>query len=596
MRWKPWAVAAGISIALMLLALARSGALLNRESLRLADVWLAPATSDAPPAADSGAWRLTRLPWDWRPRGDGRDVWCRAEFSLARIPDHPPQLLIAQVAFGADVFLNGQALATVGRGPIGWWGRREPVWLPLPSAALHSGPNTLLLKLRVRPEFAGYLTPIFIGSAPDLQGAFRARNALIAAPDVLALVSATLVLLYLMVFRRDPKPEWAWLAAGIAALFFAGLPWRTADLGVWPVGLGVSAACVMCGGHRVGRIERRGLERAAFAALAALALALVLAPAAATFSLARATFALDFALAAYVLRLHSRESVVQWVGRGATLSSALALSMLMTCNDLPLFWDRAPLLGVPLFPIVHGPVVIASFAHIVTFLSDGLARERALNASLHESQARLLALERAQATRAERERVQRDLHDGLGAQLVSALAVAEREPQDSAAVRRSVRLALAELRGAVDSLDGSERELSDVLGALRARLEPLAHGSGATFAWRAGELAPQPRLAPQQALHLLRILQEAIANAVKHSRARTIEIASGVESFGGRERAFIEVRDDGCGLAGAPPGRGLANMRQRATFIGGELSVVSDARGTRVRLSLDAAPAATPSG
>ncbi len=595
MRWKPWAIAVGICAALMLLALGRAGLDLPPGAFRLVDVQLAPALTDSPPAHDSPEWRRTHLPSEWRPRGDGRDLWCRAEFSLERVPDAPPQLLIAQVAFGAEVFLNGARVASVGRGPTGWWGRREPVWLPLPKDALRSGVNTLHLRLRVRPEFAGYLTPVFVGPVDALQGFFRARNSLISAPDVLALVSLALALLYLSVWRRDRKPEWAWLAAGVGALCLAGLPWRTADLWLWPLGMGGSVLCILCAAHRIGEIDRRRTERALFAVLAALALGVVVAPSEAVFPLSVATAAFDFGLAVYLFRLHGVALIARWLGPATPLNSALAVSMLMCTNDVPLFWDRAPLLGIPLFPIVHGPVVIASFAHIVTFLSDGLTRERDLNRSLQESQTRLLELERERATRAERERVQRDLHDGLGAQLVAALAVAEREPQDNAAVRHSVRLALGELRGAVDSLDAGERELGDVLGALRARLEPLANGSGAKFAWRVGEIALQPRLTPQQALHLLRILQEAIANAVKHSGASTIEVASGSQEHAGRSSAFVEVRDDGSGGNGAPPGRGLANMRQRASIIGGELTIDSNAAGTRVRLWIDSAPAPNPS-
>ncbi len=589
MRWKPWLIAGGIAAALMLVAYARSGTSPPPDAFRIANVWLAPATSATPPPPDAPEWQRTHLPWDWHPRGDGRDRWCRAEFSLSRVPDAPPQLLVAQVAFGADVFLNGERIADIGRGPSGWWGRREPVWIPLPRHALRAGANTLHLRLRVRPEFAGYLTPVFVGSVDTLQGSFRARNALVSAPDILALVSVVLTLLYFSVYKRNREAEWAWFAAGIGSLFVAGLPWRIVDLWVWPLGMGASILCIACGAHRIGGMARRGTERALFAIFAALAFALLVAPPAATYSLALATSAFDFGLGLYLVSLHNSPVIARWLGQGSGLNTALALSMLMVCNDVPMFWNQAPLLGIPLFPIAHGPVVIASFAHIVTFLSDGLARERALNASLHESQSRLLALEREQAARGERERVQRDLHDGVGAHLVAALAVAEREPQDNESVRRAVRLALGELRGAVNSLDGGERELNDVLGALRARLEPLALGSGARFAWRVGEIATSPRLSPEQALHLLRILQEAIANAVKHAGAHTIEVASGAREQAGRTGAFVEVRDDGGGVNGNASGRGMTNMRQRATFIGGELGIESSAAGTCVRVWLASA-------
>jgi signal transduction histidine kinase len=583
MRWKRAGVIAAISSALLLLVMARSGFRLPPGAHRLARAACAPADGPAPPA-DAAAWTRTDLPWDWRPHGDGRDRWCRVSFTLAEVPVQPLQLLIAQVAFGAQIFVNGERVADVGRERGALWGRREPVWTPIPADALRAGANELLLQLNVTPAFAGYLTPIYVGPAAALHGQYRARSAFISAPDVFALVSLALAFVYWAIYRRARSPEWGWLAAGIGALSLAGLPWRSVDFLVWPLGLGGAVLCVICAAHRIGKLERRGFERAGALLLAAGALTALLAQPRAWFGIALATAALDFALALYLYRLHRSASLSDWLGSEGILSGALAVSVLLSLNDFPMFFGRSPALGLPLFPIAHAPVVVASFGHVVAFLSDGLARERALNQSLRERQERLVALERERAARVERERVQRELHDGVGAQLIAALAAAEREPRDDAALTRALQLAIGELRGAVDSLD--EAELQGALGALRSRLEPLVRASGARFAWRVGDVEPQPTLAPEQLLHLLRILQEAITNAVKHAGAQTIEVASGAEQRAGRAGAFVEVRDDGRGALAPRPGRGIANMRQRAELIGGELTIESGERGTSVRLWL----------
>lgn len=563
--------------------------------IRIDRVTLAADSGDAPPPPNSPEWRAAQLPWDWRPWGDGRDVWCHANFALGGTTGEPLQLLIAQVAFGADVFLNGEHVATVGRGATGWWGRREVAWLPLPMERVRPGDNSLDLRLRVRPDFAGYLTPIFVGPTRELQGNFRARTAIVGAPDLLVVVCLVLALMFLSLHRHDRRSEWALIALAFTIMALAGLPWRVIDYWVWPLGLAAAVVCVGHAVHRGGGLARPRLERAALVVVALLALSFALAPVRARFPLSHAAGSLAGASSAYLFTLYFNVGVRNWLVHVSALRASVGLGVLIGLNDIPQAWNSSPVIGVPLGPLTHAPMLLASFIHIIGFLSTGLTRARALNQALTESQARLLALEHAQATRAERERVQRDLHDGLGAQLVAALAVAEREPQDNAAVRRSVRLALGELRGAVDSLDGGERALSEVLGALRARLEPLTQGSAARFVWRVGEISAQPQLSAQQALHLLRILQEAIANAVKHSGASTIEVASGAEERAGRRGAFVEVRDDGRGANGAPPGRGLANMRQRAGFIGGEFSVDASAAGTRVRLWLDAAAAPNPS-
>jgi signal transduction histidine kinase len=105
------------------------------------------------------------------------------------------------------------------------------------------------------------------------------------------------------------------------------------------------------------------------------------------------------------------------------------------------------------------------------------------------------------------------------------------------------------------------------------------------------EDVPAPdRFGPEQSLHLMRIFQEAVTNAVKHARATTLSVRTGTaRDAAGRDCAYVEIADDGCGFGGAQTdaaGRGLRNMRRRAEELGGELVVSSVAQGTAVRLLL----------
>jgi signal transduction histidine kinase len=99
------------------------------------------------------------------------------------------------------------------------------------------------------------------------------------------------------------------------------------------------------------------------------------------------------------------------------------------------------------------------------------------------------------------------------------------------------------------------------------------------------DLTSSPQLQPTSALHLLRILQEAVTNALKHSGARDIEL-------GTRQRdgaIELTVTDNGAGFdaRSAPPGRGLATMRSRAERLGAQLTVTSDpGRGTALTVRL----------
>ena len=99
-------------------------------------------------------------------------------------------------------------------------------------------------------------------------------------------------------------------------------------------------------------------------------------------------------------------------------------------------------------------------------------------------------------------------------------------------------------------------------------------------------MAGEPRETPViVATSVYRILQEALANVLKHARASTVDVALGFE----RERVRLTVHDDGVGfdVDGTGRGYGLDNMRQRAEELGGTFELSSDpGRGTSVSVVL----------
>ena len=80
------------------------------------------------------------------------------------------------------------------------------------------------------------------------------------------------------------------------------------------------------------------------------------------------------------------------------------------------------------------------------------------------------------------------------------------------------------------------------------------------------------RLDKQASMHLYRIAQEAITNAIKHGQAKTIEVRAVMEE----EHFELTIRDDGCGFTQPhPEGMGMSIMKYRAALISAELSVYS---------------------
>jgi signal transduction histidine kinase len=191
----------------------------------------------------------------------------------------------------------------------------------------------------------------------------------------------------------------------------------------------------------------------------------------------------------------------------------------------------------------------------------------------------------------------RDLHDGLGGQLVSIVALSERGDA-SAPVGDAARAALKDLRLVIDSMDDIGGDLMLALGSWRDRAAAQLRPHGIVLDWRATPpgLPVHPELRPWHVIQIVRILDEAVTNAVKHAEARrvtvSIETLSDTSSSG---CGCITVEDDGKGFPPAsgdaaaverPAARGLRNMRSRAAKCGAAFELVSGAGGTSVRLTL----------
>ena len=212
------------------------------------------------------------------------------------------------------------------------------------------------------------------------------------------------------------------------------------------------------------------------------------------------------------------------------------------------------------------------------------------NARLHEQVQRLVIVE-------ERERISRDLHDGIIQAIYGVALSLEEVPFLVASAPDEAGLRVDR---AIDSLNLTIREIRNFILGLRsellhgadivAGLATLADEFGATGASDVElDISVDPAavtsLPVGHRVQLLQMAREALSNAVRHAHASRIVLS--LRSDG--SILELAVEDDGVGFdaATAPPSGhlGLANLRQRATAIGGELTIDSDpVGGTRIRI------------
>ena len=188
----------------------------------------------------------------------------------------------------------------------------------------------------------------------------------------------------------------------------------------------------------------------------------------------------------------------------------------------------------------------------------------------------------------ERVRLTRDLHDGLSGQLLSLLLKARTGTIAPAVVEREVERSLADLRLISSALDESEDGFTGTLAKFQARAAQQADWSGMRLDWQQAPAIAQFALARRAQLGLLRAMQEAVTNALRHSRGSKITIDLAVRE----SQLEVSITDDGIGLPADPgsygPGSGLRNIRQRMIENEGRcvLETGPDRRGLVVRLTL----------
>jgi two-component system sensor histidine kinase UhpB len=209
-------------------------------------------------------------------------------------------------------------------------------------------------------------------------------------------------------------------------------------------------------------------------------------------------------------------------------------------------------------------------------------RVREATAEIERNFRQLSDLKVEQVTERERKRIAADLHDDLGAKLLTIVHTSESERISTLA-----REALEEMRLSVRGLTGKPLRLSDALGDWRAEVISRLGQAGIEGQWEAPEDLTQT-LSARAYVQTTRILREATSNVIKHSGANhcTISVALADGDF------QLIIQDNGDGISNEVEGRmdrghGLASMKSRAKQLQGQCLVESSpGYGTVIRLTL----------
>lgn len=228
--------------------------------------------------------------------------------------------------------------------------------------------------------------------------------------------------------------------------------------------------------------------------------------------------------------------------------------------------------------IVAGIVVVGL---IVRYISQRKLREQ------------LEFLRTQEQIRNEKERISRDLHDNVGAQLTYVISSLDsisysmhktngKQSEKLEQLGEFARGTMDQLRESIWAINSEQINLAELSGKWKQFLAQLSETKDISVQLtRTGD---ECTLKPTVAIEIHRIVQEAISNAFRHSNGTSIEVNVAHNT----PYLVVTIKDDGVGLSEHPEKAGhygLQNMKKRAEIINADLKIQSDEGGTRVTLS-----------
>jgi len=545
--------------------------------------------------------------------GKLRTTWLRLSMHGQSIPAGPLAIYGIRIRTEGSiaVYANGQLVYRAQQqGPL-WNSLFTPLWVVLDKPAGDLPLSEILIRLEHAPDTRVALSSLWLGPTEALRGRYYMRQWLQRElPATLSAAFLTVGVFALFVwFKRRHDTDYL-LFFNLAAVSFVGhlhyyvsLPiaddwfaWLTSNALFWLI---LVIHVFLCRLH--GR-ALTGMTRAVVGVIAAISV-LTLPIVAVLPVYPNPSIFVQVAYAIAVLMGASVASVgmiYAW-GRskeGMLVAAGLGISTLLGLTD----WLQ--------YTNIIGPEgwFLGAYTNAITFGMFGiLMYRRYVNAIVEVEQANVNLAQRLQAREAElevshqrlreatfrqtisdeRQRLMQDMHDGLGSSLISAIRSVEHGGISDRKISQILKDCLDDLKLTIDSMEPVEADLLLLLATLRFRLEPRLEGTGIALLWEVQQLPALAWLDPSSALHILRIVQESIANILRHTRADKIRVGT-TQELGGVQ---VTIEDNGQGFdvekaLSSPAGRGLHNQQRRAQAVEGRVTWQSGPGGTQFRLWL----------
>ncbi|KUE88608.1 histidine kinase [Cupriavidus necator] len=551
--------------------------------------------------------------WDREQPGKSGTLAYELRFDRNWPAADPGGLFVPWAGGSYEVRLNGVLIAAGGRldAPSSALAKR-PYYVAVPPELARAHGNLLRITVAARAYARSGLLPVTVGPAAEVRAQFeQAFRLRVVGPLIAAVLSVVLGGLALLIWWRQRDPLFGLYGLAEVAWSVRLLDYFVDDLAIpaelrsyivaaaREVFLGAIARfCLL-----VIRVPWRWLHRTLNAYLW-LALPVV-APLAAMSShpmvfplswLVKVGIILTVAGAMVwgALRRPSREATLlaATVGVSALLFLADWIKVWLT-GDYYWVHSMTRYVSVP-FSVVMAWMLVERYTSAVQSLQDAnqVLTERVAQreAQLRAAFARTQKIAAEETALRERGRILRDMHDGLGSQLVTTISMLESGKASSPEIAVQVRHALDSLKLSIDAMQDTGGDLAAVLGNLRYRLGPRIADGGLDIHWEVERLPALAHFTARKVQELQYLLLEGITNVLQHARATALTVTAHADMDAQVIRITLADNGRGFDTGATRGGRGLRNMQVRAAAIGGRLQIRSAPGSTALTVEVPLAP------
>ncbi|EON19690.1 signal transduction histidine kinase [Cupriavidus sp. GA3-3] len=551
--------------------------------------------------------------WDREQPGKSGTLAYELRFDRNWPAADPGGLFVPWAGGSYEVRVNGVLIAAGGRldAPSSALAKR-PYYVAVPPELARAHGNLLRITVAARAYARSGLLPVTVGPAAEVRAQFeQAFRLRVVGPLIAAVLSVVLGGLALLIWWRQRDPLFGLYGLAEVAWSVRLLDYFVDDLAIpaelrsyivaaaREVFLGAIARfCLL-----VIRVPWRWLHRTLNAYLW-LALPVV-APLAAMSShpmvfplswLVKVGIILTVAGAMVwgALRRPSREATLlaATVGVSALLFLADWIKVWLT-GDYYWVHSMTRYVSVP-FSVVMAWMLVERYTSAVQSLQDAnqVLTERVAQreAQLRAAFARTQKIAAEETALRERGRILRDMHDGLGSQLVTTISMLESGKASSPEIAVQVRHALDSLKLSIDAMQDTGGDLAAVLGNLRYRLGPRIADGGLDIHWEVERLPALAHFTARKVQELQYLLLEGITNVLQHARATALTVTAHADMDAQVIRITLADNGRGFDTGATRGGRGLRNMRVRAAAIGGRLQIRSAPGSTALTVEVPLAP------